>query len=144
MAVINTILTNLRTQLYTIKNANGYATDVKFIALNPDSMEKDTKDVPFIVVVEQPEAVMHYGPTNNRYSTVLTIVLFVRDNDDYIKALNNLIDDVKSLVHSGIESNLGTNCMKLLYVGIEDMALSSRQSIGDARLTIEIIWWDAR
>ena len=144
MAVINTIFSNLKTKLATITKENGYATDVNFVGLQPESMEKDIKDVPYIVVMEQPETPLHYGNTNNRYSTAVTLKLFVRDNVDYYTAINNLIDDVKSLVHSGIESNLGANCLKLLYIGIEDMSLSGQQNIGDARLIIEIIWWDAR
>lgn len=138
MSVRRTILENLASQLLTITSANDYSVDIRRVSLIPISLVGIEDYLPAIYIDQISESVQVYDGFANRYLLKLNLQLFVRNTEIGAVALNDFLEDFKTLIYSPI--NLGANVKKVRLNGMTRDFLDANEGYQIGIYDVDIIY----
>lgn len=121
MSTRGTILDTLATQLATILTANGYVTNVEDVLRSVEHTEQHSSSDPYLTIDDSgPDIVrQHGGSSTVRSEMAITVRAQVRGasaDAPPTTALDNIIDDVRKLIHAPV--SLGASVCYAELAGI--------------------------
>jgi len=133
MSVRDTILDNLRSKLLTI-------TSVKSVGLGALAQDIKAEDIPFVGVIQGGETIDVEDDTNVRFRMPVGLTLYIKGTTaiSMSEAINELADDVKTLIYTPID--LGTHVLDVQMKDM-DLSISVTEKMAAAGMMLEVVYW---
>lgn len=136
MSVRDTILDNFRSKLADLPS-------VKSVGLGAIAQDVKAEDIPFIGVIQGGETIDVEDDTNVRFRMPVGLSLYVKGTTaiSMSESINNLADDVKTLIYKPID--LGTHVLDVQLKDM-DLSISLTEKMAAAGIMLEVVYWSAK